>query len=118
MVTPLRPFVVQDPSLFSRLPGHKRVSISVSKEMEFLGMPGCPAVAGFPCEAEGPGAEQFSTLAFLTFSDGQEVTFLPLSSRKMVNGIRLLKGARKVIILASGKPSQLACSHRAEMHDF
>ena len=61
---------------------------------------------------------QFSTLAFLTFSDGQEVTFLPLSSRKMVNGIRLLKGARKVIILASGKPSQLACSHRAEMHDF
>ena len=42
MVTPLRPFVVQDPSLFSRLPGHKRVSISVSKEMEFLGMPGCP----------------------------------------------------------------------------
>ena len=45
MVTPLRPFVVQDPSLFSRLPGHKRVSISVSKEMEFLGMPGCPAFA-------------------------------------------------------------------------
>jgi hypothetical protein len=43
MVTLLRPFVVQDPSLFSRLPGHKRVSISVSKEMEFLGMPGCPA---------------------------------------------------------------------------
>ena len=42
MVTPLRPFVVLDPSLFSRLPGHKRVSISVSKEMEFLGMPGCP----------------------------------------------------------------------------
>ena len=44
MVTPLRPFVVQDPSLFSRLPGHKRVSISVSKEMEFLGMPGCPVI--------------------------------------------------------------------------
>ena len=32
MVTLLRPFVVQDPSLFSRLPGHKRVSFSVSKE--------------------------------------------------------------------------------------
>ena len=66
-------------------------------------------------------AGQCSTLAFLTFSDGQEVTFLPLSSHKMlVNGtmIRLLKRARKVIILASGKPSQLACSHRAEMHDF
>ena len=44
MVTPLRPFVVQDPSLFPRLPGHKRVFIAVSKEMEFLGMPGCPAL--------------------------------------------------------------------------
>jgi hypothetical protein len=47
MVTPLRPFVVQDPSLFSRLPGHKRVSISVSKEMEFLGMPGCPGLGRY-----------------------------------------------------------------------
>ena len=69
--------------------------------------------------SDGGIAGQFSILAFLTFSDGQKVTFLPLWSRKMVNGgICLLKGARKVIILASGKPSQLACSHRAEMHDL
>ena len=38
--------------------------------------------------------EQFSTLAFLPLFEDQKVTFLPLSSRQIVNVLRLLKGFR------------------------
>ncbi len=61
-----------------------------------------------PVPATGRAVQQILAI-ISTFFEDQKVTFLALSSRKMVNGIRFLKEARKVInILASGKPSKLA----------